>query len=59
MHSTKPQIQTVIIITTLKNKLPVSGHSRHCPGEANDAPDNSKQHCSKDSKLSLTDSPPQ
>ena len=39
--------------------IPDFGHSKHCPGEANDTPDNSKQHCSKDNELSLTDSPPQ
>ena len=39
--------------------IPVLGHNEHCPDEANDTPDNSKQHCSKDIKSSLTDSPPQ
>ena len=24
--------------------VPDFGHSTHCPGEANDTPDNSKQH---------------
>ena len=32
------------------------GHSKHCPDEANDTADNSKQHCSKDNNSSLTDS---
>ena len=47
----------------MKNNLityiPIIGHSKHCPDEANDTADNSKQHCSKDTKSSLTDSPSQ
>ena len=39
--------------------VPDFGHSKHCPDEANDTPDNSKQHWSYDNKSSLTDSPPQ
>ena len=39
--------------------LPVTGHAWHCPDEANDTPDNSKQHCSKDKKWSPIDSPSQ
>ena len=39
------------------NHAPVFGHSKHCPDEANDTADNSKQHCSKDNKP-LPISPP-
>ena len=34
----------------IQKYIPVAGHSKHCPDEANDTPDNSKQHCSKDNK---------
>ena len=34
----------------LNNHIPVLGHSKHCPDEAYDTEDNSKQHCSKDIK---------
>lgn len=39
--------------------VPAFGQFQHCPGEANDTPDNSKQHCSKDNRLLATDSPSQ
>ena len=39
--------------------IPIIGHIKHCPGEANDAPNNSKQHWWKDNELLLTDSPSQ
>ena len=39
--------------------LPVTGHTIHCPDEANDTADNSKQHWSKDNKLSPIGSPSQ
>ena len=39
--------------------IPVFGQSKHCPGEAYDTADNSKQHCSKDIKLLPNDSPSQ
>ena len=39
--------------------IPVIGQNKHCPGEANDTPDDSKQHCSKDKKSSLIDLPSQ
>ena len=39
--------------------VPVIGHNKHWPWEANDTPDDSKQHCSKDNKASVTDSPSQ
>ena len=34
------------LLTYTHVKLPDCGHSTHCPGEANDTPDDSKQHCS-------------
>ena len=30
--------------------IPVFGQSKHWPDKANDTPDDSKQHCSKDIK---------
>ena len=44
---------------TLNDYIPAFGQFQHCPGEANDTPDNSKQHCSKDNRLLVTDSPSQ
>ena len=41
------------------NYIPVLGHSKHCSGEANDMPSNSKQHCSNDKELLPSNSPPQ
>ena len=35
-----------VCIYVLCTYVPDFGHCTHCPGEANDAPDNSKQHCS-------------
>ena len=39
--------------------IPVLGHNKHCPAEANDPADSSKQHRSKDIELSVNDSPSQ
>ena len=43
----------------VRTYVPVIGHNKHCPSEANDTPNNSKQHCSKDNKSSVTDFPSQ
>jgi len=34
----------MLFIKYLYIGLPDLGHNMHCPGEANDTPDNSKQH---------------
>ena len=39
--------------------LPVFGHNKHCPGEANETADSAKQHSVKDMDWSLTASPSQ
>ena len=52
-------MQMCIWTTKIHTNLPVTGHNRHRPGEANDTADNSKQHWSKDIKLSVIGSSPQ
>ena len=59
MKIVKPYLVSTTCVVCVLNYIPVFGHSKHCPGEANDTADNSKQHCSKDNKPSLTGSPSQ
>ena len=39
--------------------IPDFGHSKHCPDEAYETDNDSKQHCSKDIKSSVNDPPSQ
>ena len=47
------------MMSCISNYIPVFGYNKHCPGEANDTPRNSKQHWSKDIESLPNDSPSQ